>query len=228
MARKVFVDMDGVLADFDTLYLERFGVALGPFRSTYTDPPNFWENIRGHGRFFEALPMMADALDLWRGLKTLGVAPIVLSGVSEKTGDDSAEQKRRWVRRWLGKNVPMIFCKSSEKCVFGRAGDVLIDDWTKHQAKWEAMGGVFIVHTSAEESLRQLRDCPESDKESELWTTLGLALDVVRQKLGPFAQWPVPLKDAFSIAIVDRRPPTAREIALTQELAKQFGWESPR
>lgn len=153
MTRKVFVDLDGVLADMKAGYLAKFGV---PLSRTDPDPKEMWENINRAPHFFADLPMVADALDLWRGIKALGVTPIILSGYSEKCAD-APEQKRWWVRKWLGKHVHMIFCKASEKRVFGHPGDILIDDWLKHADKWREMGGVFIVHTSAAESLVALK-----------------------------------------------------------------------
>lgn len=153
MARKVFVDMDGVVADMALGYFTRFGTPLD--RVDAKDPAAMWANVNGTPNFFEELLPTPDAFDLWHGLERLGIAPIVLSGVSDKC-QDAPEQKRRWVQKWLGARVPMIFCRAMDKCLFGSAGDVLIDNWTKYQAKWEAMGGIFIVHTSAEDSLRQL------------------------------------------------------------------------
>jgi len=52
----------------------------------------------------------------------------------------------------------MIACASRDKCKFAKPGDVLIDDWTKYRDLWLAMGGRFITHTSAENSIQQLKE----------------------------------------------------------------------
>ena len=32
-------------------------------------------------------------------------------------------------------------------------GDILIDDWPKYKHLWEEAGGIFILHTSAAQSI---------------------------------------------------------------------------
>jgi hypothetical protein len=58
----------------------------------------------------------------------------------------------------LGADVPVITCMARDKHKYARAGSVLIDDREKARAEWERVGGVFILHTSAESSLRQLNE----------------------------------------------------------------------
>jgi hypothetical protein len=62
--------------------------------------------------------------------------------------------------------MPMICCKSSEKCLHGKPGDILIDDWTKHRQKWLDMGGIFILHTSAKSSLQALQTLYGGDEDA--------------------------------------------------------------
>ena len=61
----LFVDLDGVLADFDSYFEQCFGVR--PNHDTY-EPPGMWDKIRAHGKFYRNLPMMKDALELWRAV----------------------------------------------------------------------------------------------------------------------------------------------------------------
>ncbi len=211
MTRKVFVDLDGVLADMAGGYLARFGVAIPRDQA---DPKDLWANVNSTPSFFADLSPMADAFDLLSGIKTMGIRPIVLSGVSEKC-PDAPEQKRQWVRRWIGKDTPMIFCKASEKCLFGHAGDVLIDDWTRHQAKWEAIGGVFIVHTSAALSLdaleARLAEAHPSTAESSTRNVLAQMEPLlrIRELLHPtdttYCAEPIDIEDArWLLAEVER------------------------
>lgn len=145
--------MDGVLADFDRYYFEQFGIQIDRV-TTPVDPPGFWDNIKGHGAFYRSLPPTPDCFELWEGVKKLHPHPIILSGIPWSM-PEAIEHKHAWARQWLGK-VHLITCESKDKRVFARAGDVLVDDWLMYSSRWTEMGGVFIHHTSAAESLSRL------------------------------------------------------------------------
>jgi len=141
--------MDGVLADFDRGYREEFGVPHGGKELDNVD----WQLVKRHGSFYLNLPPMPDMYDLWMALAPL--SPTLLSGVPA-TVPDAAKHKRLWVDLRLGGNVPLITCASKDKCLQGQPGDILIDDWEKYRHLWEGMGGRWITHTSAADTLRQL------------------------------------------------------------------------
>lgn len=154
--RQVFVDMDGVLADFDSMYEAVFGVTLDRNGS---EPPDLWQNIRDYrGRFFLELPLEDDARVLWDGVRALYPQPIILSGADPRKYPGIIEQKQEWITQHIGLGVPLITCRSRDKCKHGKPGDILIDDWKKYRHLWEQMGGTFILHTSAVESLSQLAE----------------------------------------------------------------------
>lgn len=153
--RNIFIDLDGVLADFDRFYFEHFGVRLN--RQMTEDPPNFRKNILGYGRFYYDLPLMPDAMALWDGVKRLHPAPAILTGVREDAAESScADDKRAWVAKHLGPDVPVFTSRSKDKRVHGKPGDILVDDWFKYQPLWEDMGGIFILHTSTADSLPKI------------------------------------------------------------------------
>lgn len=56
-------------------------------------------------------------------------------------------------------------------------------------------------------------------------TALWAAIDVIRERVGPFDVWPAALKDAFSEAVIDYSPPSEADIARTLELAMKYGWD---
>ncbi len=152
---RVFVDLDGVLADFDAGYEVVFGVkpprALG-----LAEPPNFWDGLKQHPHFYRSLPLLPDAEALWDGVeRAIGITPTILTGVPRSLPHADAD-KRAWVAQHFGATVPVICCPSKDKRNHGRPGDILIDDWDKYRPLWQEMGGTFILHTSASDSLRRL------------------------------------------------------------------------
>ena len=52
----------------------------------------------------------------------------------------------------------MIVCRSKDKIKFAKPGDVIVDDWTKWQHVWEKGGGIWVLHTSAANSIAKLKE----------------------------------------------------------------------
>jgi 5'(3')-deoxyribonucleotidase len=117
------------------------------------EPADLWTNIASVPHFYRHLPLMPDARDLWAGLRPL--QPRILTGIPSSIATAS-QDKADWVREQLDASVTVICCASKNKAKFGLPGDILIDDWTKYRPLWEDMGGVFIEHRSARETLDAL------------------------------------------------------------------------
>jgi hypothetical protein len=147
---QMFVDMDGVLADFDSGHEAAFG-----YRSDKLADNVDWSKVRAFSGFYQGLPPMPDMHDLWAYIKMY--RPIVLTGVPSSV-TEAPDNKREWIIKHLGPRVEVRCCRSSEKCLHARPGDILIDDWTKYRHLWLAKGGRWITHMSAAETIRSLRE----------------------------------------------------------------------
>jgi len=145
---QLFLDMDGVLADFDTGHEIVFGVRPDK-KADNVD----WKAVRAIAGFYENLPPMPDLQELWTHCERY--RPIVLTGVPWSV-EEAPENKRAWVRKHLGSHVEVRCCKSKEKCLHAASGDVLVDDWDKYRHLWIAKGGRWVRHRSAAESIREL------------------------------------------------------------------------
>ena len=95
---------------------------------------------------------MPDGMALWEWAKTL--RPTILTG--KPHGDWAEPQKRRWCDHHLAPDVSVIVCLAKEKGRYATRGAVLVDDMLKNKDVWERAGGVFILHTSAANSIAQL------------------------------------------------------------------------
>jgi hypothetical protein len=82
--------------------------------------------------------------------------PVVLTGIPRIPG--CAMQKRAWIATYLGEDVPVITCRSAEKCLYAQPGNILIDDWEKYRHLWEAKGGGWITHRSTAETIKALSE----------------------------------------------------------------------
>lgn len=148
---QLFVDMDGVLADFDQHHENVFGV-----RSSTTLDNVRWGSIRKISHFYLHIPPMKDLDELWSVISYYN--PIVLTGVPYIP--EAASDKQAWGYSNLDPAPQKIItCKSKEKYKHMIApGDIIIDDWDKHKHLWVNAGGIWITHTSAANSIQQLEE----------------------------------------------------------------------
>ena len=149
MRRQLFVDLDGVLADFDAHHENLFGV-----RPTKDGPDVVdWKKIEDSRGFFAGIPPMQYAKFLWRHVEPY--RPIILTGIPSSVSEASAN-KCAWVAAHIGEHVPVICCQSKDKSRYAKPGDVLLDDWTKYRDLWTAKGGIFVHYTGYTEAVAEL------------------------------------------------------------------------
>jgi hypothetical protein len=152
---RLFLDLDGVLADFDAGVLK----ATGKLPSDM-NVRQMWPVLARTPGFYEHLPWTAEGRELWAFSRPH--SPVILTGLP--LGKWAEPQKRAWCARELGADVPVVCCLSREK---GEAAAkllepgeamVLVDDRLKVQQGWEDAGGRFILHTSTTSSIMALKD----------------------------------------------------------------------
>jgi hypothetical protein len=150
LKRQLYLDCDGVLADFD----EGVRRLLGMDPQAYMDrfgKGRFWQKLATAKDFYGTLPEMPDARELFDAVAHLD--PVILTGLP--IGKWAAPQKLRWAEAHFP-GTKMITVMAVDKRNHCTEGDVLVDDTLKHRHLWEGAGGVFIHHTSAKASLAQL------------------------------------------------------------------------
>ena len=147
---RLFLDCDGVLADFDAAAAKLLGMSAGKFQSRYGNR-EFWKRIQRAPDFYGTLPEMPDARELFDAVEHL--KPTILTGLP--LGNWAAPQKVRWAAEHFP-GVPIVTCMARDKHRHMHEGDVLVDDRETHRAAYENAGMVFVHHTSARDSLRQL------------------------------------------------------------------------
>ena len=147
---RLFLDADGVLADFDAGAQRLLGMKPKAFIATH-GRGEFWKRLARAKNFYGTLPEMSDARLLFDAVKHL--EPTILTGLP--LGRWAAPQKVDWAAEHFP-GVPIITCMAADKHKHMKPGDVLVDDREKHRAAYEAAGVVFVHHKSAEDSLTQL------------------------------------------------------------------------
>ena len=148
---QLFLDCDGVLADFDTAAELLFGQNSREAEAKL-GTEEFWNRIRAMEDFYGRLPLLADARRLFEAVAHLH--PIILTGCPH--GGWAEPQKAAWAARHFP-GVRIITCRSKDKRdSLKNRGDILVDDYLKYRHLWEEAGGVFVHHTSAQQSICSL------------------------------------------------------------------------
>jgi 5'(3')-deoxyribonucleotidase len=158
---RLFLDADGVLADFDAGAQRLLGMKPREFIAR-NGRGAFWKRLAKAKNFYGSLPEMPDARRLFDAVKHLD--PTILTGLP--LGRWAAPQKIEWAAEHFP-GVPIITCMARDKHKHMHAGDVLVDDREKHREAYEQAGVVFVHHKNAEDSLSQLAEIFPSVKAPE-------------------------------------------------------------
>lgn len=153
----IYVDMDGVIADFDGALREKLGLS---FKDDHKG--KVWGRIQRHNDqvepWFYSLPKMADADMLWEFVTEHFENVEVLSACGT-TPRDAAGQKKAWMGDNYGYHyVANVVHSSSDKATFAHANALLIDDREKSTKPFAKAGGMTILHTDAESTIARLKE----------------------------------------------------------------------
>jgi len=147
---KVFLDMDGVIADFTRGALEYVGLSIPPFKTLRWDFINqlglpvetFWRTL-SHKDFWANLPVLEDGRELYNIIADV-VGPGNIVVLSSGIVEGSCDGKRLWLRR----HFPLL----EKTAVFGSVKDqlaapckILVDDHQANIDAFRAAGGRAII-----------------------------------------------------------------------------------
>ena len=148
---KIYCDMDGVLVDFEGGYEKLTGIDL---KGEFKKGDDFWDPIKVAGvGFWAGLKWMPDGQKLWDYIKPL--KPEILSAPSRE--ESSRIGKAVWVKYKLP-GTKLILRYAKQKQQLATPESILIDDRQINIDQWEAAGGIGILHTSADNTISQLKE----------------------------------------------------------------------
>jgi hypothetical protein len=151
MERQLYLDCDGVLADFDKGATAVLGLPPKAFEARH-GRGRFWAKLARAPDFYLGLPLLPDAMRLFAAVRHLD--PIILTGLPQ--GNWAADQKVRWAARYFP-GTRIITTMARDKRNHGKTGDVLVDDMLRHAHLWEEMGGIFVHHKNVDVTLERLK-----------------------------------------------------------------------
>ena len=152
-APRLFLDCDGVLADFDGGVRRISG--LGPDALTKkVGRGGFWKTLARAEGFYEHLDPLPGAEEMVAAVRHL--SPVILTGLP--MGKWAEPQKRAWATKHFP-DLEVITCMARDKWTFASPGDVLVDDREHAREPWVTKGkGRFVLHRSPEATLAELKE----------------------------------------------------------------------
>ena len=157
---KVYVDMDGVIADFEKHFEDLSGMGPKEYQNKYGTQA-FWDFIdEGEHKlkFWIGIPQMSDAQSLMDYVSQYNYELLTSPSIKQQ----SLMGKGLWVKnhtnKGLFKSKPKVNYRFAKKKVeFAAPNHILIDDRADTINSWNAAGGVGILHTSAANTISQLK-----------------------------------------------------------------------
>ena len=158
----IYCDMDQVLCNF----LKGAEKALG---RSYTDK-EYWnspqskdkkqELTKNHPNLYRDLEWMPDGQRLWKFISEFN--PRILSAAPTEWMPNAKKDKYTWLKkntRVKENNINIVARKDKKKYAIDERGQpaILIDDHPKNIKEWKAAGGIGIHHTSASNTIAQLK-----------------------------------------------------------------------
>lgn len=149
---KVYLDMDGVLADFIAGYNKRFGTNYaGNEELPDAKVDQNFPKLVGTD-FFQTLPMFGSAPQLVRAVVDLFGYYNISSSPLRGDHENSGNNKRAWLVSHLSPNPRQIEITSrKEKNAVQANGtpNVLVDDKPRNIQRWQDRGGIGILYNAA-------------------------------------------------------------------------------
>jgi FMN phosphatase YigB (HAD superfamily) len=179
----LYVDMDGVLTDFDQQAADLFDVPREEAQEYMEKhPKKAWFKIDHAGvEFWSEMPWMPDGKELWQNVAIR--RPTILSSPSKHR--TSVIGKKQWIGENLG-DVPILLDSNKARYVHDKCC-VLIDDREKNIQAWEKAGGTGILHKNTRETIEKLEDFFISGKYANDYSNRGTTMQWLSNTLDKIA-----------------------------------------
>ena len=160
-AYTIYLDMDGVIADFDQRFMDVSGMTPNEYKDKF-GMKKFWDLIDEENKvkFWTGIPLMPGAKELVDYISQYDYEILTAPSVRKQ----SKLGKIVWLRKIhadLFPNTPKVnFKPAKEKHQIKSTltkSDILIDDKASTINNWNNAGGTGILHTTSTNTIQQLK-----------------------------------------------------------------------
>jgi 5'(3')-deoxyribonucleotidase len=157
--RTVYVDMDGVIVNFNG-GIERIS---GKPRDYFGSDDSAWSVAENYGveRFFIDLEWLDDGKELWSYVTSNFLRVKILSAMGKRNEVDNVVYKGKMT--WLRRHIPslresdiILVVNKHKKQEYSKPNDIMIDDTKIVIDEWISKGGIGILHTNTRNTIKTL------------------------------------------------------------------------
>jgi GNAT superfamily N-acetyltransferase len=150
----IYLDMDGVITDFDKKFVELAGMSSKEYENSF-GTEKFWDfiDIKHKVKFFSEMEWMPEGKKLYDFVKQFDHK--LLSAPSKN--DASKIGKRIW-RKNNTPDTQLILASAANKKNYADKSNILIDDREKNIQQWKDAGGIGILFKSTDQVIGELKD----------------------------------------------------------------------
>jgi hypothetical protein len=156
---QVYLDMDGVFADFEGFFKNLFGEE----RFKNMSSSELWgTHINGmmkgeEEQVFSAFPMLPKAKEMYEFFKPYN--PVFLSATGFQNTVRAHAQKRAWLEKHFGPDVKSIFVDTSKwKARYATPNSILIDDRPHSLMPWMEAGGEGLMFRDPDSAIKEFTE----------------------------------------------------------------------
>jgi hypothetical protein len=148
MIDTIYIDMDGVIADFSKRYKEKFHVTPEETRDN-KEFNSYFDKFISDGEF-STLDLMPDATELLNFVSELDTPKEILSSTARPQNHGMiAPQKQMWLNKHNIHYKANFVPGKSLKYKYATSNSIIIDDTQSVIDDWNKAGGIGILHTDA-------------------------------------------------------------------------------
>lgn len=162
--KTIYLDMDGVLADFIVGYKKHYidkNIDKVPTEELIADKKSFADV-----HLYRDLPLFKDAKRLVKYVETLDVEIKVLTSVGKYSSKGNAIDKVIWLKKYFPKYASKFHyvTKSADKSNYAAPDALLIDDREKSTKPFKAAGGKVVLYTGFSSAKKMIEKMLKNDK----------------------------------------------------------------
>ena len=161
--KAVFLDLDGVLADFET-HLHSEGKANDDGSPKWDDLDHAW---------WSTMPVFRGAKKFYQDVRALAPVNYLSAPIPHA---DCFSGKAQWIvsnmagarRQSRFALLDLVLCSAKDKYFLAGPGRILVDDRIKNVQQWEAAGGIGIHHKGDfTQTLQAMREALAADNKKD-------------------------------------------------------------
>jgi hypothetical protein len=152
---KIFCDMDGVITAFDKQASKYLKEPIDEYMKSHSQE-ELWKILDAGGEeYWSEMPWTSDGKKLWDYINKYN--PTILTAPSDNK-EICIPGKKKWIKDNLDSNDYKKVIIDKDKGQYADENSILIDDRKQNIDDWTKNGGIGILHTSTDDSIKKLKD----------------------------------------------------------------------